>query len=80
MRLVFAVHSSADLVIKFRKNKLVNGQNMASSNKLELLNFFGVKSSRRHILICVRCGSDNIKREHDRIECMECRKVISVKS
>ena len=53
---------------------------MASSKKVTLLNFFGVKSSRKYILICLRCGSDSLQRTHDRIECLECRKVLSLKA
>ncbi|MDE1763186.1 MAG: hypothetical protein KGH88_02945 [Thaumarchaeota archaeon] len=76
---MFAVHSNAYILIKSRKNNLVVTR-MASSNKLELLNFFGVKSSRKHVLICLRCGSDHIQREENAIKCVDCNKIISVKS
>ncbi|MDE1861396.1 MAG: hypothetical protein KGI33_00630 [Thaumarchaeota archaeon] len=52
---------------------------MASSKKLNLLNFFGVKTSRRFILICLRCGSENLRRSEDRIECLDCKKILSLK-
>lgn len=53
---------------------------MESDSKSKLLNFFGIKDSRKHIVICIRCGSDNIKRKKDLIECIDCGKVISVRS
>ncbi|HJU13880.1 MAG TPA: hypothetical protein VJ792_05430 [Candidatus Nitrosotalea sp.] len=53
---------------------------MASSGKIGLLNFFGVKSSRKYILICIRCGSDSLLRSPDRIECLNCNKVLSIKA
>ena len=52
---------------------------MASSNKQSLLNFFGVKSSRRHLVICLRCGSENLQRSKDRIRCLDCNKTLSLK-
>ena len=48
--------------------------------KRELLNFFGIKNSREHIRICIRCGSDNIQKKQNRIECEECGKIITIKS
>ncbi len=48
--------------------------------RYELLNFFGIKKSREHIRICVRCGSDNIQKEQNHIECKECGKIITIKS
>ncbi|MDE1766301.1 MAG: hypothetical protein KGI27_08540 [Thaumarchaeota archaeon] len=73
------MHSNAYILIKSRKNNLAMTR-MASSNKLELLNFFGVKSSRKHVLICLRCGSDHIQRDQNSIKCMDCDKVISIRS
>jgi rRNA maturation endonuclease Nob1 len=46
----------------------------------ELMNFFGIKDTRKHIRICIRCGSENIERKQNLIECKECGKVISTKS
>jgi len=45
----------------------------------ELLNFFGIKETRKYIRICLRCGSDNIQQENNHIECKECGKILSTK-
>jgi len=45
----------------------------------ELLNFFGIKETRKYIRICIRCGSDNIQQEQNCIECKDCGKVLSTK-
>ncbi|MDE1726962.1 MAG: hypothetical protein KGH89_06810 [Thaumarchaeota archaeon] len=52
---------------------------MASSRKHDLLNFFGMKNSRKHILICIRCGSDSIDKKENLIICKECDKILSIK-
>ena len=58
----------------YRVRKMVSGYHNS-----ELLNFFGIKETRKYIRICLRCGSDNIHQEKNSIECKECGKVISIK-
>jgi len=55
------------------------GEKMVSDFKSEVLNFFGSKNLRKYICICVRCGSENIQRKENTIECLECGKIVTVK-
>ena len=53
---------------------------VSSVKKSELLNFFGIKKTRKHICICLRCGSENILRDQIHIKCKDCGKIITIKS
>ena len=66
------VKSNWNMVLSVRK--MVSGYHDS-----ELLNFFGIKETRKHIRICLRCGSDNIQQENNCIECKECGKILSTK-
>lgn len=53
---------------------------VSSVKKSEFMNFFGIKKTRKYICICVRCGSGNIMRDQNHIECNECGKIVTIKS
>ncbi|MBI3640224.1 MAG: hypothetical protein HY223_07915 [Thaumarchaeota archaeon] len=77
---LFAMQFNAYIEVKSYHNGINCWKKMVSGyHNSELLNFFGIKESRKYIRICVRCGSDNIHQEQNCIECRECGKVLSTK-